>query len=318
MTIASSASSLAVSSATSILANRDYVLSIARGGAIAAITSAATSTLSGRNDDFSSLSQLSFRGGSKQIAKSTGESKKVMCPKGKAVLCMAIAMSLHYLSYSIARPSTIALFTSAATGFAGNTAAFPLAMAFISPTSLILLLIYGKILNKAGPRGAVRQTTLMCASVLSLSSMLIVVLSKIQSPLMVSLPFLGDAFSIRLIQIVVGALFIFRESYVQLLTSQYWSFMASILTPDQSSKWFSPISGLTSLTSAAAGLTVSNLVENVGLPGALIVAGFILISSLFFTEKAYSLADAVRLLVVSMFLHHCIRNGPFFDSQSHI
>jgi ATP/ADP translocase len=68
--------------------------------------------------------------------------------------------------------------------------------------------------------------------------------------------------------------------------------MASILTPDQSSKWFSPISGLTSLTSAAAGLTVSNLVEKVGLPGALIVAGFILISSLVFTETAYSLADA--------------------------
>jgi hypothetical protein len=77
-----------------------------------------------------------------------------MCPKGKAVLlvCMVIAMSLHYLSYSIAHPSTIALFTSTKTGFAGNTAAFPLAMAFISPTSLILvLLVYGKIPNKAGP-----------------------------------------------------------------------------------------------------------------------------------------------------------------------
>lgn len=295
MTIASSASSLAVSSATSILANRDYVLSMARGGAIAALTSVATSTaLSGKNDDFSSLSQLSLRGGSKHLAKSDLESKKAMCPKGKSVLCMAIAMSLHYLSYSIARPSTIALFTSAATGFAGNTAAFPLAMAFISPTSLILLLIYGKILNKAGPRGAIRQTTLMCASALWISSILTVVLSKVESPIMFSLPFLGNAFSVRLIQLVVGALFIFRESYVQLLTSQYWSFMASILTPDQSSKWFSPISGLTSLTSAAAGLTVSALVEKVGLPGALIVAGFILISSLIFTETAYSLADAVR------------------------
>ena len=99
--------------------------------------------------------------------------------------------------------------------------------------------------------------------------------------------------NMNLLQLVTGILFIFRESYVQLLTSQYWSFMASILTPDQSAKWFSPISGLTSVTSAIAGLGVSNVVEALGLPGALTVAGGILMTSLFFTERAYSISDAV-------------------------
>jgi len=200
---------------------------------------------------------------------------------------MAIAMSLHYLSYSIARPSTIALFTSAKTGFAGNTAAFPLAMAFISPTSLVLLVLYGKILNKAGPRGAVRQTTFLCASVLWASAALIYILQGMEP---IRIPLLGGS-SMKLIQLLVGALFIFRESYVQLLTSQYWSFMASILTPDQSAKWFSPISGLTSVTSAIAGLGVSNVVEAVGLSGALGLAGLILTTSLIFTEKAYAISD---------------------------
>ena len=45
--------------------------------------------------------------------------------------------------------------------------------------------------------------------------------------------------------------------------------MASILSPSQSAKWFSPISGLTSITSAIAGLGVTQVVEKVGLPGAL-------------------------------------------------
>lgn len=100
------------------------------------------------------------------------------------------------------------------------------------------------------------------------------------------------AFSIKPIQILVGALFIFRESYVQLLTSQYWSFMASVLTPDQSAKWFSPISGLTSVTSAISGFGVRSVVEKIGLPGALGLAGAILITSLLFTERAYSISDA--------------------------
>ena len=59
-----------------------------------------------------------------------------MPPEGKAVVLMAIAMAFHYFGYSLARPITVALFTSSATGYAGIPAAFPLAMAFVSPFSL--------------------------------------------------------------------------------------------------------------------------------------------------------------------------------------
>lgn len=293
MTIASAAS-LAVSSSASTTALHSgvalqNVLSLARGGAITAATTAASSALfqaATQTDDevdhINTEKSIMMRGGS--LSKLT--------PQGSSVLCMAIAMSLHYLSYSIARPSTIALFTSAKTGFAGNTAAFPLAMAFISPTSLMLLFLYGKILGKAGPRGAIRQTTFLCASALWFAGALVFFLQGMElDP--IPIPFIGNGgASIKVIQIVVGALFIFRESYVQLLTSQYWAFMASILTPDQSAKWFSPISGLTSVTSAISGLGVRSLVDKLGLPGALGVAGGILVTSLIFTEKAYTISDA--------------------------
>jgi ATP/ADP translocase len=282
MTFSAAAASLATSTTNAQQLALSNILSIARGGAISVASSAASSALlhvASQNDNSPAIQEL--RGGSTPWSN--------ISPQGSSVLCMAIAMSLHYLSYSIARPSTIALFTSAKTGFAGNTAAFPLAMAFISPTSLMLLVLYGKILNKAGPKGAVRQTTFLCASVLWVSAALIFILQGMEP---IHIPFFGGS-SMKLLQLLVGALFIFRESYVQLLTSQYWSFMASILTPDQSAKWFSPISGLTSVTSAVAGLGVSNVVEAVGLSGALGLAGLILTTSLMFTEKAYAISDKV-------------------------
>ena len=162
--------------------------------------------------------------------------------KPRAVLCMAIAMSLHYLGYSFARPSTIALFTSSKTGYQSH-AAFPLAMAFVSPLSLALLMGYTWLLDLYGPRGALTMTTLSSSSVLFAAAIAIRMLQDSSLTL----------FSIPLVKYITGPLFVFRESYVQLITSQYWSFMSSILTPEQSAKWFAPISGLTSITSALAG-----------------------------------------------------------------
>jgi len=296
MTLSHAAASIAVAGKPIGLSQ---ILSINRGGAL---TTAATAVLSSalltkRNDNGDQIQlndqvqmipiSISRGGGKKQQVTTQG----LLTPQGLSVLYMAIAMSLHYLSYSIARPTTVALFTSAKMGFAGNTAAFPLAMAFISPTSLSLLLLYGKILGRAGPRGAIRQTTFLVASMLGFAAVSIDILSDgFGSNILI--PFFGIA-KIPLLQALVGALFIFRESYVQLLTSQYWSFMASILNPEQSAKWFSPISGLTSITSAIAGLGVTRVVETAGLPGALAVAGLFLLCSLIFTEKAYAIADKV-------------------------
>jgi hypothetical protein len=201
-------------------------------------------------------------------------------PRGKAVLFMAIGMALHYFGYSLARPATIALFTSAKSGY-GSHSAFPLANAFVSPMSLVLLMGYTRVLALFGPKGALTRTTLFCAAVIALAAVAIGFLDNS------GLTFL----SVPMVKLITGPLFVFRESYVQLLTSQYWSFLASTLTPDQSAVWFAPISGLTSISSVAAGVAMSKIVDSVGLAGSLFGTSLGLLASLFATGYAYSIAE---------------------------
>ena len=204
-----------------------------------------------------------------------------MPPEGKAVVLMAIAMAFHYFGYSMARPITVALFTSSSTGYAGIPAAFPLAMAFVSPFSLLLLMGYGNFLDRFGPAGALLRSSLFCAVVISTCAGAVALLQS--TGLMLG--------GIPAVKYISGPLLIFRESYVQLLTSQFWSFMASSLSPMQSAQWFGPIAGLTSIASAVAGLAVSPLVEKIGLAGTLLVTGLTLLGSLLASQQAYAVAD---------------------------
>ncbi len=223
---------------------------------------------------------LSIRGGAvKKVPETTAPlfSTEV----GKSVGWMATGMALHYLGYSFARAITLALFTSETTGFPGSNFAFPLANAFVSPMSFVLLTVYGKILDKHGPRGALKRSTLYCASVIMVSSIILEVLKQLGTTF----------FDIQATKFITAPLFIFRESYVQLLTSQYWSFMASVLTPDQSAKWFAPIAGLTSIASATGGIAVRYLAAKVDLAGTLACTGLSLCASLIATERAYSIAE---------------------------
>lgn len=221
-------------------------------------------------------------------------------PRALATLSMATCMSLHYLAYSLARPATMTLFTSARLGFGNNVSAYPFAMTFISPVSFILLLFYGNVLENLGPLMALRRTTLGCASVLGLSSLL---LSKLDKLIDISDATTSPSSSNNnnniaiLTRYLVGALFVFRESYVQLITSQHWSFISSVLTPNQSSTWFAPISGLTSVTSALAAMGVGKLSSMWGLQGVLGVAACVLGGSVVFGQAAYRIADKVSSFV---------------------
>lgn len=175
-------------------------------------------------------------------------------------------------------------------------------MGLVSPTSLLLLLGYGGTLERLGPRAALKRSSLYCATVLGLTSLLVEWMSGLSKPLII--PGLivasidgGEVVELRGIKILpflVGALFVFRESYVQLITSQHWSFMSSVLTPAQSSTWFAPISGLTSLASAGAGMLVGRLVEKLGLTGTLGTSAVMLALSTLLTENAYGISEKVR------------------------
>jgi ATP/ADP translocase len=274
-------------------------LLIGRGGAILAAASVATDAalaLSGgaTKAPVKAAARSPPRSPAKAIARSTARSpanaaakdqSKILgisiTPQGKSVLFMAVAMACHYLGYSLARPITVALFTSSSTGYKGFAAAFPFAMAFVSPAALLLLVGYSNVLERYGPRGALMKSTLFCSLIVSLSASAISLFSS--TGFMVG--------SIPAVKLISGPLFIFREAYVQLLTSQYWSFMASVLSPSQAAKWFGPIAGLTSIASAVAGLAVSPLVDRVGLSGALIGTGLMLLVSLVGANAAYEIAE---------------------------
>ena len=231
-------------------------------------------------------SPLSFTRGGATSDGASWSNKLSLTPRALATLSMATCMSLHYLAYSLARPATMTLFTSARLGFGSSKSAYPFSMTFISPMSFLLLLFYGRILERNGPLMALKQTTVGCASLLGLASVVIAKLDPLVD---------GSARIATLVKYFVGVLFVFRESYVQLITSQHWSFISSVLTPNQSSTWFAPISGLTSITSALAAMAVATLSNMWGLQGVLAVASIALGVSVLFGQLAYSIAEEVSI-----------------------
>jgi hypothetical protein len=251
--------------------------------------------------------QKNSKGG--RIATSSDNTNKpslpVLSPRARSVGWMAFGMALHYLGYSLARPITVALFTSRATGYPNSPGAFPFAMAFVSPLSLVLLFMYSSVLEKYGPRGALSRSTYGCALTILLSACGIEVATQSGATLWGT--------SIPITKFISGPLFVFRESYVQLLTSQYWSFMASVLTPNQSAKWFAPIAGLTSISSVIGGTAVSFLSSKLNLSGTLACTAIALVLSVFASGMAYTIAEQHNFSPQRHQQHKKEKRGPTED-----
>jgi hypothetical protein len=215
-------------------------------------------------------------------------------PESKSCIAMAIAMAMHFFGYEFARGSNVALFTSGTHGFGSNSGSYyPLAMTLVSPMSIALLLSYGRQLDDVGPRRALRNTTLLCISVLASSGMAVAAMR------------INDADGGGLVgwasakclswtfgQLIVWASFVFQNSYAQLLYAQQWSFIGSICTPKQAGTYYSYIAGLSSISSMIAGASVSKVVGRTGLSGLLGVAAASLSCTCLLADWAYSLSDA--------------------------
>ena len=234
---------------------------------------------------------------------------RIMTPKAKAVLYMAMAMAFHFGGYEFARSATLALFTSKEAGFA-TPAAFPLAMAMITPISFLFLMGYTRDLEDNGPRLALRHSTLVSAAALLVTGL--------------SLKFL-EVFpvyiysTVALSQLVVGLAFLFQNAYAHLLYAQQWSFLGSIMTPDEGSRWFASIAGISSVAAACSGTVVAPLVARLGLVGLLLCTSLTLVCSMLCAERAYATSQEVRtdtlchtMLSVAYMLNSCIHLYSFF------
>ncbi len=78
---------------------------------------------------------------------------------------------------------------------------------------------------------------------------------------------------------------------MQFLYTQHWSFIGSVLTPNEIASYASLIAGIGSLTSTFAAAYVSELVEHIGLIGAQCTAAIIIGSSSIFANQAYHISS---------------------------
>ncbi|GKY95759.1 hypothetical protein MPSEU_000536700 [Mayamaea pseudoterrestris] len=173
----------------------------------------------------------------------------------------------------------MSLFTCLEFGFASATSwAFPLANALVSPFSIGLLWIYGTQLDKGGPRFALKQTTAMSVIVIGVVAALLRVCQVCALPR-------------KMTMALVGFIFLFQNSYQYLIYTQQWSFLSSVLTPDEGSKWFSRIAGLSSMMCGLFGTLVPYMLPVTGLLGLLATTCVTLTAAMFCQDRAYKLAQ---------------------------
>ncbi len=174
-------------------------------------------------------------------------------PRAKACILMATAMSLHFGGYEFARSAALALFTSSETGFT-HPSAYPFAIGLVTPTTLSLLYWYGTLLKSSGPREALRKTTTLVLGVLLAGDYLVSILS--------SDAFVWQPSSVAwLTRAIVAPLFVFQNSYAHLIYTQQWSFLGSVMTPSEGTKWFSFIAGLSSLVCTLTASSVQTIAD---------------------------------------------------------
>ena len=240
--------------------------------------------LKGANQQMLLMPSLS--GSAAIISTAMSNPSPIISPKAQSAMAMASAMALHFFGYEFARGSNMALFTSDTLGFGSVSGSYyPLAMTFVSPVSMVLLLAYGRQLEAKGPRIALRNTTFLCISMLMLSGIAVKIMQS--NEIWANIKFLSWSLS----QLVIWISFVFQNSYAHLLYAQQWSFLGSIFTPTEASKYYSFVAGLSSILSMCAGASVSKLVGIAGLPGLLGMAALSLTCTLLLSDWAYSLSE---------------------------
>jgi ATP/ADP translocase len=248
----------------------------------------------------------------------------------KSILFMSSASAVHLGAFEIARGATMALFTSQRTGFSSNPSASPISTVCMTPFSLALLWLYTKTLDRYGPHKSLCLSTLAFAVLLVVCGWILFVIDPHLSPTQQDEEVgtsinneeedyknLSPSFQTtwkRLAQTTIFVLHVAGSAFVQLLYTQHWSFLGSVVAVDDggdgnskrstatkaagssrsssssATMWFAPIAGLGSVASTVIGLCMPMLVDKFGLIGLLSVASFVLLLSGVCADQAYRIA----------------------------
>lgn len=207
-------------------------------------------------------------------------------PKMKSVLYMSIAMAVHFAGHEWVRGPVTSMFTSKETGFS-SAAALPFTVGCVSPFSALLLWSYSKMLNSYGPKLALIKSTIYGSSFLLFLGSSLHILSMKED----EVDNANEMHPIKWAKFLLFGAFVFQSANVQFLYTQHWSFLSSVLSPEEGKILFSPIAGLGSITSTLAAHYVSTMVRQLGLVGLLCVAALVIGSSAFFADQAYEIAS---------------------------
>eukprot|EP00536_Pseudo-nitzschia_multiseries_P004826 jgi/Psemu1/189098/e_gw1.84.29.1 len=204
-------------------------------------------------------------------------------PRARACILMAVAMSLHFGGYEFARSAALALFTSSETGFT-HPSAYPFAIGLVTPTTLSLLYWYGTLLKGNGPRVALRRTTTLVLAILLLGDGLVALLS--------SSVFVGAPSNVAwMTRVAVAILFVFQNSYAHLIYTQQWSFLGSVMTPTEGTRWFTFIAGFCSLVCTMTASSVQSIADrSYGLVTLVFLTCATLGLSMLCADRAYELS----------------------------
>lgn len=157
---------------------------------------------------------------------------------------MCSASAMHMLGYEWSRSAVLSLMTSDALGFE-RASAVSYGMGCVSPTSVALLWLYKKSLDTRGPEITLRRTSQAFAALLAFGGVAIGVMEEQaakassqgdpagEAPpsLLVSRLFGGyGAPRLRTFsRILLFFVFVVQNGLVQLLFSQHWSFLGSVM-----------------------------------------------------------------------------------------
>ena len=189
-----------------------------------------------------------------------------LTPSLKATLAMTSALCCHFFGYEMARAASIALL-AAKDDIGLGSGALSFTVAVGSPISASVLYLYARSIKKNGPRLTLLASNMGCVLLLFLMALACGSLRGIWG------------------QSAVLLFYCFREIYVSLLSTQHWSFIASVLD-SKSSSYLVSIAGIVSVASAVGGCTVEAVVSLGGVRALLIMAFLSCAGSFFMAEVA--------------------------------
>jgi len=191
-----------------------------------------------------------------------------------SALMMCAALALLFFGYEGSRAASIALLAAKDVGLGSE--ALPFTVALGSPAGALVLYLYARSIKTNGSRYTLRVSNMVCAAILTF-------MTFSSSYFVKNGGNAGKA--------LVITFYVFREIYVSLLSTQHWSFLASVLDRSSTS-YLVKSAGIVSISSAVGSCAVELLVHHGGMWTLLATSCFATFLSWTFAEIAYAMSPA--------------------------